>query len=149
MSRAYSTTTVPIEKSQAEIRALLGRHGATQFAFGEEVDTKGVWWAVVQFTHGAMMVRLRVPYKVDEAAARAKAANARTKTLADFRIELAEQEAKRIWRVIAWNLKARLVAVEEGVESIAEAFLAHVVLPDNRTVYERIAEDNPRLIESG
>jgi hypothetical protein len=38
-----------------------------------------------------------------------------------------EQEARRIWRVMAWNLKARLISVEEGVETFAEAFLAHLV----------------------
>jgi predicted DNA-binding protein (UPF0278 family) len=43
--------------------------------------------------------------------------------------------------VIAWNLKARLVAVEEGVETFAEAFLAHIIDPtSNRTIYEQLAD---------
>jgi hypothetical protein len=52
---------------------------------------------------------------------------------------MVEQEAKRIWRVLAWNLKARLEAVEEGVETFEEAFLAHLL--DERTgetVYEQL-----------
>jgi hypothetical protein len=44
--------------------------------------------------------------------------------------------------VLAWNLKARMVAVEEGVESFEEAFLAHLVDPaSGRTVYEQLAEE--------
>jgi hypothetical protein len=53
-----------------------------------------------------------------------------------------EQEAKRIWRVMAWNLKARLVAVDEGVETFEEAFLAHLLDErTGRTIYEQLADD--------
>jgi hypothetical protein len=139
---AYATTTVPVEKSQGEVRKLLAAHGASRFAFGEETDSAGVRWAMVQFGHRGLMVRMRVPHKpVDERAIRSKTSRARTKTADDFRAELEEQEARRIWRVIAWNLKARLVAVEEGVETFAEAFLAHIIDPtSNRTIYEQLAD---------
>ena len=88
------------------------------------------------------MVRMRVPHKpVDEKTIRSKVTRARSKTADDFRAELDEQEARRIWRVIAWNLKARLVAVEEGVETFAEAFLAHILDPrTNTTLYEQLAD---------
>src|SRR4051812_5308701 len=54
----------------------------------------------------------------------------------------ASRKAKRIWRVMHWNLKARLVAVDEGVETFEEAFLAHLL--DERTgmtIYEHLARD--------
>jgi hypothetical protein len=139
---AYETTTVPVEKSQGEIRKLLSMHGASRFAFGEETDSAGVRWAMVQFGHQGLMVRMRVPHKpVDEKAIKSKASRARTKTADEFRYELEEQEAKRIWRVISWNLKARLVAVEEGVETFAEAFLAHLLDPHtNTTIYQQLAD---------
>lgn len=139
---AYETTTVPVEKSQGEIRKLLGLHGATRFAFGEETDDAGVRWAAVTFGHAGLVVRIRVPHKpVDEKAIRSKVQRARTKTYEQFEGEAIEQEAKRIWRVMSWNLKARLVAVEEGVETFAEAFLAHLVNPESgQTVYEELAD---------
>jgi hypothetical protein len=140
---AYESTTVPVEKSQAEIRKLLTTHNAGRFAFGEETDSAGVRWAAVSFSHGGYSVRMRVPHKpVDELALRSKARRARTQTYADFEAVAIEQEAKRIWRVISWNLKARLVAVEEGVETFEEAFLAHLL--DERTgmtIYEQLAQD--------
>jgi hypothetical protein len=134
---AYAGTTVPVEKSQGEVRKLLTDFGATRFVFGEEVDDDGVRWALVQFSRRDMMVRLRVPHKaLDERAIRAKVQRARSKTTEDFRAELDEQEAKRIWRVIAWNLKARMVSVEEGVETFEEAFFSHIVTPTGETVWE-------------
>src|SRR4051794_17211824 len=106
---AYETTTVPVEKSQGEIRGMLTRYGAARFGFGEETDDAGVRWASVTFTHQALVVRIRVPHKpVDEKAVRAKVQRARSKDAAAIRYEADEQEARRIWRVMAWNLKARL-----------------------------------------
>lgn len=55
-------------------------------------------------------------------------------------LEAREQEARRIWRVLAWNLKARLEAVEEGVETFEEAFLAHLLdETTGETVFEQLA----------
>lgn len=143
MTSAYGTTTVAVERSQGEIRKLLVRHGAQRLAFGEERDEMGQRWAAVTFQAGVHAVRMRVPLKiVDEREVRAKLIRARTKTVDQIRDGLYEQEERRIWRVLAWNLKARLVAVEERVETFEEAFLAHLLDPrTNRTIYEQLAED--------
>jgi hypothetical protein len=139
---AYETTTVTVERSQGEIRKLLQDRGAARFAFGEETDSAGVRWAAVSFTHGAHAVRMRVPHKpVDERVVRSRLTRARTKTREDLERELGEQEAKRIWRVMHWNLKARLVAVDEGVETFEEAFLAHLLNErTGMTIFETLAE---------
>lgn len=140
---AYSTTTVPVERSQGEIRKLLAGHGAQRLAFGEERDEMAQRWAAVTFQAGAHAVRMRVPLKmVDERAVGAKYQRARSKTRDEIRDSLYEQEERRIWRVLAWNLKARLVAVQEGVETFEEAFLAHLLDPrTGRTIYEHLAQD--------
>lgn len=139
---AYEGTTVDVAKSQAEIRTLLVKHGAARFAFGEESDDAGVRWAAVTFSHAGLVVRIRVPHKpLDERALRGKVQRARSKSADAIRAEMDEQEARRIWRVMAWNMKARLVSVEEGVETFAEAFLAHLVDPvTNRTVYDHLSD---------
>ena len=65
----------------------------------------------------------------------------RTKTIDEIRDVLYEQEERRIWRVLAWNLKARMVAVDEQVETFEEAFLAHLLDPQtNRTIFEQLAD---------
>ena len=95
------------------------------------------------FVRDSYTVRMRVPLKqVDERVVGQRYMRARTKTRDEIRDELYEQEERRIWRVLAWNLKARMVAVEEGVETFEEAFLSHLVNPaSGRTVYEQLSED--------
>ncbi len=138
---AYASTVVSVEKSQGEVRKLLGTFGAREFGFGEAVDDEHVVWSAVTFVHGDIRVRLRVPHKrISGRDLDAKARRSRTKTRIELQYELAEQEARRIWRVMSHNLKARMVAVEEGVETFAEAFLAHIVdVETGMTVYEQLA----------
>lgn len=143
MSGAYATTNVPVEKSQAEIRKLLQRFGVDRLAFGEERDDNKQRWAAVTFQTRALGVRMRVPLKqVSEHDVRARAVRARSKTVDEIRNDMYAQEERRIWRVLAWNLKARLVAVDEGLESFEEAFLPHLIDPrTNRTIYQQLADD--------
>lgn len=126
---AYEKTVVPVEKSQGEIRKLLYSHGAANFAF-TETSVEGTRYAAIDFVLHEHRVRVRVPLKApDPKVVRVKANNARTRTAADIEQDLFEQEAKRIWRVMFHVLKARLVSVEEGVETFEEAFLSHIVDP--------------------
>jgi hypothetical protein len=139
---AYEATSVPVEKSQGQIRKLLSGAGASRLAFGEERDDDGLRTAAVTFVVGVNAVRLRVPLKpIDEREVRAKIRRAHTRTEDEIRDGLYEQEEKRIWRVLAWNLKARMVAVQENVETFEEAFLAHLLdARTGQTIYEQLAQ---------
>lgn len=140
---AYETTTVAVEKSQGAIRTLLTKHRAQQFGFGEELDAEGRSWAAVSFTAQGLLVRIRVPHKpVNPREVSLKLQRSRSKSGADIEAGLREQEAKRIWRVLHWNLKARLEAVEEEVESMAQAFLPHIVNPaTGQTIYDSLVNE--------
>ncbi len=140
---SYSQTTVPVERSQGEIRKLLIRYGCERLAFGEERDDGGQRWAAITFQAKLYAVRMRVPLKaLDERAVSAKYMRARSKTRDEIRVGLYEQEERRIWCVLAWNLKARMVAVEEELETFEEAFLPHLLDPQTgRTIYEHLAEE--------
>lgn len=133
---AYATTTVPVERSQGELRKLLTRHNAQRFSFSEgRPDGEERTWVQVEFVHVGnferpMLIRLGVPLKLpDDADLRAKAQRSRTKYYVDLRHEAEEQELRRIWRVIYYSLKARLEAVEEELETFEQAFLPHIVEP--------------------
>lgn len=140
---AYESTSVPVERSQGEIRKLLVRYGCQRLAFGEERDDTGRRWAAVTFQAKLYAVRMRVPLKlVDEWAVSEKHRRSRTRTRDEVRDLLYEQEERRIWRVLAWNLKARMVAVEEGLETFEEAFLPHLLDPrTGRTIFEHLAQE--------
>jgi hypothetical protein len=155
---AYESTKVPVDRSQGDIRKLLRGHGAEGYRFGE-VSEIGEIFASVEFVQGGHAVRMRVPYKrADVKELQQRARRARSKTFDDLMEEAQEQEARRIWRVLHWNLKARLEAVEEGLETFVEAFLPHLVnRATGRTVYEELstegrvelAEPLPRLALPG
>lgn len=137
---SYATTQVTVEKSQGEIRKLLTKHGASQFQFSEGVGPNDSWWVGVTFVHDDHLVRVAVPLKdMDEGELSGKVRRARTKTRAEFIAEHNDQEGRRIWRVIYWSLKARMEAVEEGLESFEQAFLAHMVDPGTgQTIWDVI-----------
>lgn len=130
---AYESTNVAVEKSQGNIRKLLAQFGAAEFQFGEGAESDGMRWAGVSFRHEGhtvmMQAPLKTPTKTEYKALRSKAQRAHTRTYQEIEAEHMEQEHRRIWRVLYWSLKARMVAVEEGVEEFEQAFLAHLVDP--------------------
>jgi len=60
--------------------------------------------------------------------------------------EWPEQEQRRVWRVLRWTLEARLVAVDEDLETFEQAFLSYLVDPaTDRTMWEAVRD----LVEGG
>lgn len=147
---AYETTTVSVSSSQEHIRKVLRAHGAVRTAFGEsyeDIDDDTAGHAAVEFVHQDTLVRVFAPLRRPTAKVIADKVNrSRTKDRATIEADLAEQEAKRIWRVLHWTIKARMEAVEEGLETFEQAFLPHIVDPaSGQTLWERIQP----VIETG
>lgn len=134
--KSYEGTEVSVSKSQEELRALLRKHEAAQFSFGEGRD-----WVGIEFIHNDQLVRLRCPLRVPTDAdlkernrkvGRSKEENAEA---------LLNRDAMRVWRVLVWSVKARLVAVEEGLETFEQAFLSHLVDPSSdKTIWQQVRE---------
>ena len=47
-----------------------------------------------------------------------------------------EQACRSLWRSLLLCIKAKLEAVDSGIEMFEDAFMANIVLPDGRTVGE-------------
>lgn len=60
-----------------------------------------------------------------------------------------EQEERTKWRALLLTIKAKLVSVENGVESFEEAFLAHLVLPGGETVGQKALPHIREAVETG
>lgn len=130
---AYAeNTTVPIEKSIAEIISLVKRAGAERIAQFDEPER-----FTVQFTMNERMVRFRVNIPSMEAMPQYDGRH-RSLTKAQ-RIEKAAQKARQRARALLLVIRAKLESVESEVETFEQAFLANVVMADGATVYERIA----------
>lgn len=143
---AYQDTNVEVERTQMELAKMLRAYGADQFGFSEAPEQ-----AELGFRKGTLAVRMRVPIKpMTEEAARAWARSRRSsmdKAVAGRR----EQEARRVWRVLYWLVKSRMEAIEAGVETFEQAFLAHLLDPrSDLTVYEAMVDAGAlRQLEAG
>lgn len=129
MSRYAEDTTVSTEKSRAEIEATLTRYGADQFMYGWDQEQ-----AVVQFRMAGRHVRflLPLPDKNDDEF-RMTPAKKYERSPTD-QLKAWEQACRQRWRALALVVKAKLEAVETGITTFDDEFMAHLVLPDGSTV---------------
>ena len=126
---AYAeTTTVPFEKSVAEIIGLLRKAGADQIG---QMESRVSF--TLQFTLADRMVRFTVHFP--DAAAIKKMTGPRQEEA-----KVGEQWRRQRGRALLLVIKAKLESVESGVETFEQAFLPNVVLADGRTVYEAVRE---------
>jgi hypothetical protein len=67
----------------------------------------------------------------------------------EMEVPTADQQARQKWRALLLCLKAKLEAVESDIFSFEEEFLAHVVMPDGKTVGQHVVPGIRTMIESG
>jgi hypothetical protein len=128
MAKYAEDTTVTADRSRAEIERILLRYGADGFMYGWEGER-----AVVAFRAHDKMLRFIVPLPDRNAPEFARTATGRRRT-ANSEQEAYEQAVRQRWRALALVIKAKLEAVESGIESFEQAFLANILLPDGQTV---------------
>jgi hypothetical protein len=117
MRKYAEGTTVAVTRTREEIERLVRKHGAAAFSSGWE---KGA--AAVSFTMLGRHVRFRLDLTPD----RNKSQSQR------------EREEQRRWRCLLLAIKAKLEVVQTGIATFDEEFLAHVVMPDDLTIWERM-----------
>ncbi len=134
MTAYASGTQVPASRSRDEIERTLKRFGAKNIAFASLSQV-----IVVAFTFEELTIRVQVPLPVASddvfvfASVNKTAKRRRTPKQAE---EAWQREVNRLWRALAAVIKAKLVAVDEGVSTVESEFLSAIVLPDGRTMGE-------------
>lgn len=127
-ARYAANTQVPLDRSRAEIERTLTRYGATSFGY-----MSGATESVIVFEIDARRVMFRMPMPerfsrqfthTDERGVRRKPETAQ---------EIYEQALRQRWRALALVIKAKLEAVQAGITTVEQEFLAHIVLPDGHT----------------
>lgn len=132
MPKYAATTEVSSDRSRAEIERTLDRYGATKFMYGWDQDR-----AIVGFQISDRQVRfvLPMPDHADPEFTRTPTGRARAETQVR---EAYEQAVRQRWRALNLVIKAKLEAVDAGIVTFDAEFLAHIVLPDGRTVSEDV-----------
>lgn len=121
-------TTVSVEKSKAEIEKLVTKYRASQFVSGWSGNQ-----AVIGFSMKERQVKflLPLPDKKEKRFTVDTRGYSRATGVAE---RMWMQEVRSRWRALSLVIKAKLEAVESGITSFEEEFLAHIVLPNGSTV---------------
>lgn len=130
-----SETSVTVEKSQAEIRALLIRYGAEAYYYFEKGSN-----TIIGFEFHSLPFRINVPLP-DKKAKRFT----HTDTGKERKPQQAHKEwekgCRQVWRAAALFIKGSLEAVEGGFINVERAFLPFLHLNDGRVLGDVVMED--------
>jgi hypothetical protein len=124
-------TSVAVEKSEAELKALLRKYGADAIGI---LEGNGMVNCVFEMRARRIIIRVAMPAR-NEKRFMAMTGNRRSPT-PDQVYARWEQACREKWRGLLLCVKAKLESVESGIETFEQAFLAHVMLPNGETVGE-------------
>lgn len=142
MTRYAQGTTVGEERTRIELEKLLRRFGADQFATAWDGETGA---SAVVFRMDGRHVRLDVPMPKASDDPFWKTPTGRRRTPAAAHEEY-EKECRRRWRSLLAVVKAKLIAVDDGISTLEREFLADMVTADGRTVEQVM---RPHLEQGG
>lgn len=143
MPKYAAGTDVSSDRSRAEIERTLERYGARSFMYGWDEGR-----AIVGFVISERQVRfvLPLPDRADPEFTRTPTGRARAATQ---QREAYEQAVRQRWRALNLVIKAKLEAVDSGIVQFDAEFLAHIVLPDGRTVGDSVVPSIRGAYDSG
>lgn len=115
-------TSVSCEKSKVEVEKTLTRYGATHFAYATMPEG-----SMVQFVFNGKRIKFLVPMP-------GRPAHSESNSYGYEARHRRWEQAQRVkWRALGLVIKAKLEAVESGICTFEEEFLAHIVLPTGET----------------
>jgi len=121
-------TEVGSDRSRTEIERTLRRYGATAFGYGWQNNV-----ATIIFELSARRILFQLPMPDPRANEFTLTATGRERSAAAAE-QAYEQAIRQRWRALALVIKAKLEAVDAGITTVEEEFLAHIQLPDGSTV---------------
>ena len=144
--RYAEKTEVPAERSRAEIESLLRRYGATGFLSGWAGGRAHV---AFEMSGRRLKFVMKVPMPSEKRFTSYRRGTADVARSSDAAYRLWEQVGRQIWRALLLVIKAKLEAVEAGISVFDDEFLAHIVMPDGRTVAEHVKPSLALAYETG
>ena len=121
-------TTVAISKTLGEIQRELQKRGVVDFGYMTTLEASGF-----MFRQKGVPFKFTIAMPDRKAFDRTPTGQLRTESSAQ---QFWEDECKRKWRSLLLVIKAKLVAIDEGIVEFNDEFLAYAVLSDGRTAGE-------------
>jgi hypothetical protein len=138
-------TSVSVEKSQADLKKLLGRYKADRIEMGSS-ERDGQAYVRFEFRDVRIEKRLTLPKAAEERFHRGKGGRHIGSASAYARWE---QACRQQWRILLLLLQAQMEAVELGLYSVHQAFLADLLLPSGQPLGEAVASHLPDALKTG
>jgi hypothetical protein len=136
--RYAERTSVPVDRSRAEVERLLVKNGATQFVFGAADGQALLAFEIPTTDAGGDRVKRRLRFLVPMPTMGRGTTEQRVKA-----------ETRRRWRALLLVLKAKLEAVSSSIVTFDQEFLAHIVVEGSTTVGDRFVPTLSMAIEQG
>lgn len=137
-------TSVSVERTEAEIKQIIRRYGATSFASFESGTH-----AMIAFEMQGRRIVFKLPLP-DRNAQEFKFTPAkRLRRTSDQIMAAWEQACRSRWRALFLCIKAKLESVEAEIETFEDAFLAHIQMPDGLTVSDHVRPRIATAYETG
>lgn len=144
MTRYAENTSVPSERSRAEIEQILRRYSATAFSYGWDQSR-----AVIMFELAGRRIRFDLPMPDPNDRQFTHTPSRGQKRSPAQQEQAYEQSVRQRWRALALVIKAKLEAVEAGITEFEDEFLAHVVLPNGERVGNWLRPQIARAYDTG
>ena len=129
MARYAKNTTVPVARSKQKIEELLVSYGIEESFSGRSPRGDGIGWK-----YQGKVYKMSVPIPSKDG-----------KTEKQH-----EQELRQRWRILFMSMKMKFEAIDAGVISFEDHFLAQMSLPDGSTVadFMKLPENIGKLEKS-
>lgn len=140
MTLPYASATSG-QRAIDDIRETIQAFGCSKFAPMEDFASGEV---TVQFEYRGRMVQVTASAKGYAAALlREKPHTSRMrKSRSQYEADALKQGQIAVWSILRDWIKGQITAVETGILSFDAAFLGQILLPDGRTIHERVAESD-------
>ena len=133
MPRYAAGTSVSVDRSIVQIRQLVMRFGADKFAIATGRKT-----ATVAFSYKGRPVKFDLSLPDQDDPSFQVTETGRPRRNADAPLQAWERACREKWRSLHLLLKALFVAIEEGLIDFDRAFMHDIVMPDGRTVGQKL-----------
>jgi hypothetical protein len=144
VSRYAADTSVDSGRTRDEIERTLVRYGASGFMYGWQDER-----AVVAFTAHNRQIRFTLPMPDRQDRAFTHTPNRGLRRSVDQVEQQYEQAIRQRWRALLLIVKAKLEAVEAGITTFQDEFLALTVLANNTTVSDWLQPQIEQAYERG
>ena len=141
MGKYASNTIVSPEKSQAEIQNTLRKYGADRFGTMEEKSK-----AHVMFSYSGLSIQISITLPERSEFEITETGRDRSKSSIESSYN---QAIRQRWRALLLAIKAKLEAIECGISTIEEEFMAFIIMPDGMPLSSHILPKLQTMVKTG